>query len=463
MGIYNESGAFNAAVNDTTGVGRYSASGALRIKLVSGSSYVGLYAADGAMNVVDVSGVNISTYGGLYHPSGALRGRSAPTTLSGLQAPDGSYYFSGLFSPLNLFINGEQGVWYDPSDFSTMFQDSAGTTPVTAVEQPVGLILDKSKRLALGSELVSPINFTTGWTSSGGTVTFNSASNYTASGVANVYQAFFTVGKRYTITINSTFTSAGLILYNGTSAVNLINQTTITSGSTYTYSFLALATQLNIRPTSAGTVTVNSITVKEVTGNHAYQSTPASRPVLRQEAGGQYYLAFDGTDDSLATASITPGADKAQVFAGIRKTSDAALAIVAELSATIASNAGSFALTAPNSAAANYNFSSKGTTQTNNTVTTYTSPLTSVLSGVADIAGASNLIRVNGVQVGSVLTTQGTGNYLAYPIYIGRRGGTSNPFTGRIYSLILRFSAANLSDAQIASTETWVNGKTGAY
>ena len=45
-----------------------------------------------------------------------------------------------------LFANGEQGAWYDPSDLSTMFQDSAGTTPVTAVEQPVGKILDKSGR-----------------------------------------------------------------------------------------------------------------------------------------------------------------------------------------------------------------------------------------------------------------------------------------------------------------------------
>ena len=43
-----------------------------------------------------------------------------------------------------LFASGEQGAWYDPSDLSTMFQDSAGTTPVTADGQPVGLIRDKS-------------------------------------------------------------------------------------------------------------------------------------------------------------------------------------------------------------------------------------------------------------------------------------------------------------------------------
>lgn len=45
-----------------------------------------------------------------------------------------------------LFGAGEQGAFYDPSDFSTLFQDSAGTTPVTAAGEPVGRMLDKSGR-----------------------------------------------------------------------------------------------------------------------------------------------------------------------------------------------------------------------------------------------------------------------------------------------------------------------------
>lgn len=48
------------------------------------------------------------------------------------------------FSPADLFANDEEGVWFDPSDLSTMFQDSTGTIPVTADGQPVNLILDKS-------------------------------------------------------------------------------------------------------------------------------------------------------------------------------------------------------------------------------------------------------------------------------------------------------------------------------
>ena len=54
----------------------------------------------------------------------------------------------GVLTPMGelLFSASEPGAWYDPSDMSTLFQDSAGTTPVTAVEQPVGRILDKSGR-----------------------------------------------------------------------------------------------------------------------------------------------------------------------------------------------------------------------------------------------------------------------------------------------------------------------------
>ena len=51
---------------------------------------------------------------------------------------------SGGFSPASLFAGGTEGAWYDPSDISTLFQDSAGTTPVTASGQPVGKMLDKS-------------------------------------------------------------------------------------------------------------------------------------------------------------------------------------------------------------------------------------------------------------------------------------------------------------------------------
>lgn len=47
------------------------------------------------------------------------------------------------WSPASLFVPGDVGLWYDPSDLTTQFQDHVGTTPVTADGQSVGLVLDK--------------------------------------------------------------------------------------------------------------------------------------------------------------------------------------------------------------------------------------------------------------------------------------------------------------------------------
>lgn len=49
-----------------------------------------------------------------------------------------------IWTPAELYKSSEQGAWYDPSDWSTLFQDSAGTLPVTAAGQQVGRMLDKS-------------------------------------------------------------------------------------------------------------------------------------------------------------------------------------------------------------------------------------------------------------------------------------------------------------------------------
>ena len=43
----------------------------------------------------------------------------------------------------NLFSKGEQGVWYDPSDITTMFQEPEATTPAV-IGGPVGYLGDKS-------------------------------------------------------------------------------------------------------------------------------------------------------------------------------------------------------------------------------------------------------------------------------------------------------------------------------
>ena len=39
---------------------------------------------------------------------------------------------SGTFSPIKLKDGSSAFAWYDPSDLTTLFQDSTGTTPVTS-------------------------------------------------------------------------------------------------------------------------------------------------------------------------------------------------------------------------------------------------------------------------------------------------------------------------------------------
>jgi len=197
----------------------------------------------------------------------------------------------------------------------------------------------------------------------------------------------------------------------------------------------------------------------------AYQKVVSQYEVTQAGVASASYLAFDGVDDGMVTGTITPAIDKVQVFAGVRKLSDAAIGIVVELSALQGTNNGTFNIRAPNGAAsASFAMFTSGTTTAaiGDTNSGNAAPVTKVVTGISDISAPSAALKLNGTQVATSTATQGTGNYLAYPLYIGRRGGTTLPYNGRIYSLIVRFGA-NLTTGQITATESWVNGETGAY
>lgn len=251
------------------------------------------------------------------------------------------------WSPRRLFATGAEGVWFDPSDFSTLYQDAAGTTPVTAVGQPVGKILDKSGR-----------------------------------------------------------------------------------------------------------------------GNHASQSTTTSRPLLQKDASGYYYLSLDGVDDFLVTGSIDlTSTNKVAAFVGVTKLSDAATAILYELSAATDTNPGSFFLCAPRGGGTK-DYGSRiagspaGTFQDATAANgSLPAPISNVVTLTGDIAAATQSLRANGSQVASTNASVGTGNFGNYPLYIGRRGGSSLPFTGRIYGLVVVGAAQ--SAANITLAERSVGAKMG--
>ena len=587
----------------------------------------------------------------------------------------------GPFSPSSLFFSGIPGAWYDPTDLSTLFQDSAGTTPVTAVEQPVGLILDKSQGLARGPEVVTNGTFATnvtGWTAqagdtlswdsgNGGRLKIDDTNNFGA-GIA--YQIINTVaGTTYAVTFTSSLgTSVQTRIYVGTAIGNAsmgfrVDNANATNGTLYFVASGATAYLQFVCQTTGAFSYLDDISVVSVAGNHASQSTAASRPTYRArynlltqsedfsqavwtkqnttittnaavapdgtttadtlvetaanavhvsyqiitatigarytfscyakaaqrsyvalqmyntvsnarftalfdlvggsvvttrtsnaptgtsssitDAGngwwriqitmdqvggtqnypqialsdsatptfasdlptylgdgtsGAYiwgaqlltandatatgnayqriaaatvydtapifrpYLAFDGLDDSLSTAAINfTSTDKMTVFAGVTKSSDAATAIFLELTAVTTANA--FYITAPTDpTTVKYRFASVGTgpiREADVTASTFVAPNTSVLTGVSNISAPIVALRMNGTQISSVATSQGTGNYSNAPLFIGRRNNTSFPFNGRIYELIVRGAAS--STTEIAETELWVNARTGAY
>jgi hypothetical protein len=185
---------------------------------------------------------------------------------------------------------------------------------------------------------------------------------------------------------------------------------------------------------------------------HSIKEIPASAPYI-------HWLLYDGTDDGNATPTINWGTDEVAICAGVTKSSDAAAGAFAELSATSASNNGTFAMLAPASAAANYYWRSKGTVDANMTVTTYTAPTTNVLTGQGKIATDLATLRADGAQVGTSATDQGTGNFGNHILYFGRRGGSSLPFNGKEHQTVIR--SRLLSASELAKLETFTAAKTG--
>jgi hypothetical protein len=513
-------------------------------------------------------------------------------------------------------------------------------------------MLDKRLGLTLGSELVAPLDFTSGWTNNN--ITSDTSNSFTTSSTGGKYKDVVTTGKWYRLSGNISTSAGTLAIWNAAGPSNQIVSTT--SGVNFSVLFYALTDTIYFRVNAAATVTVNSISVRELPGNHAFTPAAAStaRPtvsarvnlltkteqfddavwtktgatitanttattdplggttadklvetattsthlaqqsatsvsgvtytasaslkaaertiaainvydtadratyfdlqngvVLSSAAGntatiaaegnGWYrctvtrttaaattfhiihattanntlvyagvagsgiyvwgadlrptndgvglpdyqrvntatdydpvgfpvYLRFDGSDDFLQTNTITPGTDKVQVFAGVRKLSDATNGCIAELSASVPNNSGTFAFFtgSPIAATAQYHFTSHGAAAGNVnqaavSTNTFAAPITNIITGTADISADLTTFRANGATNGTTGTgDQGAGNYLAYPLYIGRRGGTTLAFNGRLYGMVGRFGST-LPDGTIVSTEAYLNTKTRAF
>ena len=279
-----------------------------------------------------------------------------PTTVGGFSSgfdlgfPGGVL---GVFTPLELFAEGEQGCWYDPSDMATMWQDSAGTIPVTAAGQTVGKILDKSGN-----------------------------------------------------------------------------------------------------------------------NNHAYQANAAMRPLLQTD-GTYWWLAFDGVDDYLVTASINfTITNKMSLFTGATGESQSTGGVVA--SCEEIAEVGQFSLEYPEQsyfgASSSIGTGMKGSTAT--VACRSTNDLAPTLRVIATALNLAGLDQVTSIPVfrqnatdmfreGTLGASSGGGTFVNSELYMGSRKASALVYSGHIYALIVR--GAESTQQEIEDTENWVNSKTGAY
>lgn len=224
-----------------------------------------------------------------------------------------------------LFANGEQGaLYYLTEDFAGLYKDHRGITPVTAVEQTVGLMLDKRLGLALGANVVTNGDMEAGvaptidWGTAVGTSGYNTTAPISGSQDylvtittgASSRPSFIwagspnlVVGRWYEVRIKYKVLSGAPVISN-VYAGGTVQAAGLTLSGTGEIVMRVLAASTNAIcgvyfGNATGSVQLDDITQRELAGNHAFQATAAARPVL--SARHNLLLATE----TLATQSVT--------------------------------------------------------------------------------------------------------------------------------------------------------------
>lgn len=415
----------------------------------------------------------------------------------------------GAANPLAIF-GSRLMLWNDWSDISTLYQDSAFSTPVAALNDPIGGVRDKSGKgnhATQGTSASRPlwsarVNLLTyseqfdnaAWLkikSGTGVIPVITANAGTApDGTSTADRAQFSLGggttsgdiSRLFQDVADPATGTGtwavyLRSYDGASTYTMrmwngSTESNITvTGTWQRFELISVSAVINAQiglrgDQSSATADVlvwgADLRVTNVgVGLSAYQRIGAATDY--DTTGFPFYASLDGTDDSWATSAIDFSAsDKIAVFAAVRKLADTT-GFIAELSANSSTgNNGTFAVYSQTS---DLYVRSGGTTRVslpgNGGATNSPAPITRVVSNIGDISAPSLRNLVNGSQANIDTTSQGTGNFGNYPLYLGGRAGISNFFKGAVYQLFIVRGA--VTAAEIAAANAYCNIKSKAY
>jgi len=200
-----------------------------------------------------------------------------------------------------LFAGGKVGGMWDFGDTATLFQDTAGATPVTAVTQPIGIVLDKSQGVVRGVEKVTG-NTATFDTGVGSWIGYNSATIAAVGGELQITQN--AINGRATIRLPCTVgvvceVSADVRSINGVACALGVGIYSDGNGATFaptTTSATFTRQTLRMKSTDAnpafinitvgcngggtGIFAIDNVSVRELPGNHATQSTAGARPLF---------------------------------------------------------------------------------------------------------------------------------------------------------------------------------------
>lgn len=361
---------------------------------------------------------------------------------------------SSAWSYADLFADNKPGIALDVSDLSSMRVGINGSGGAPSVGDVVGLRLDKSRMGALtAAEFIAaqPEAGTLSENISAGSNPYVGSGLFVGRAINSSYivsQKFtgLTPGTLYqvTVTIADDAMEAGNAFARfAKSTLGVDGLLTLGTGAgtytTYVYPSVSIPGEIRFQCSPGNSVVITSYSIKAIPGTHAVMPADDARPKLMQDAGGRYYLDYDGVNDGW-TVDVAGIPDNCSIFTALDPSdadtqyitfSDAAVSYAfaakdADATATLSSGAGTPSYRIDGAA-----FS--GSTRDD---------LHSAMLGGPHVASI----------IGADVSAWSTFKFSSY---------TSWQFAGREYGTII-VDPADTDAADIAHIEAWLAGKSGA-